>query len=341
MPFIKLFSNDLAIDLGTANTLIWMPGKGIILDEPSVVAYDKATKQIKAIGKDAERMIGKTHRDINVIRPLRDGVIADFEIAEGMLRAFIHRVTKSWQPPRRVVVGVPSGISEVEKRAVRDSAEHAGAKEVYLVAEPMAAAIGIGIDVHQSFGNMIVDIGGGTSEIAVISLAGIVSDISLRVAGNVMNNQIIQYFRRAHNLLIGEHTAELVKIQGGSAGPLKEELQIEVRGRDLVTGVPKLITVTTTSIREALSDTVTEIVNGILRLLEQTPPELAADILERGIFISGGGALLKELDKRIAKDTGLAVYVAEEPLKAVALGTGKILENLNYYSPVLIKNTRY
>jgi len=201
MPLIKLFSNDLAIDLGTANTLIWMPGKGVILDEPSVVAYDKTTKQIKAIGKEAERMIGKTHRDINVIRPLRDGVIADFEIAEGMLRAFIHSVTKSWQPPRRVVIGVPSGISEVEKRAVRDSAEHAGAKEVYLVAEPMAAAIGIGLDVHQSIGNMIVDIGGGTSEIAVISLAGIVSDVSLRVAGNVMNNQIIHYFRRAHKFI--------------------------------------------------------------------------------------------------------------------------------------------
>lgn len=341
MPFLRLFSNDLAIDLGTANTLIWMPGKGVILDEPSVVAFDRNTKHIIAFGNEAQTMIGKTHKDIKVIRPLRDGVIADFEIAEGMLRAFIHKVTRNWQPPRRVVIGVPSGISEVEKRAVRDSAEHAGAREVHLIAEPMAAAIGIGMDVHQSVGNMIVDIGGGTSEIAVISLAGIVVDLSLRVAGNVLNNNIIQFFRRTHNLLIGERTAEIIKLQAGSAAPLEEELEIEVKGRDLVTGVPKMITVSSVDIRKAINEPITEIVNGILRLLEQTPPELAADILERGIFLSGGGALLKELDKRISKATGMAVYVAEEPLKAVVRGAGKVLENLSHYSPVLIKNTRY
>jgi rod shape-determining protein MreB len=341
MAFFRLFSNDLAIDLGTANTLIWMPGKGIILDEPSVVAFDRSSKHIIAIGKDAQTMIGKTHKEIKVIRPLRDGVIADFEIAEGMLRAFIHKVTKNWQPPRRVVIGVPSGISEVEKRAVRDSAEHAGAREVHLIAEPMAAAIGIGMDVHQSLGNMIVDIGGGTSEIAVISLAGIVADLSLRIAGNVLNNNIVQYFRRTHNLLIGERTSEIIKHQAGSAAPMEEELDIEVRGRDLVTGIPKMIVVSSVDIRNALAEPITEIVNGILRLLEQTPPELAADILDRGIFLSGGGALLKELDKRISKDTGMAVYIAEEPLQAVARGAGKVLENLSYYSPVLIKNTRY
>ncbi len=341
MPLFRFFSNDLAIDLGTANTLIWMPGKGVILDEPSVVAFDRNTKHIIAIGHDAQTMIGKTHKDIKVIRPLRDGVIADFEIAEGMLRAFIHKVTKNWQPPRRVVIGVPSGISEVEKRAVRDSAEHAGAREVHLIAEPMAAAIGIGMEVHQSVGNMIVDIGGGTSEIAVISLAGIVTDLSLRVAGNVLNNNIIQFFRRTHNLLIGERTAEIIKHKTGSAAPLEEELEIEVKGRDLVTGVPKMIVVSSVDIRNSLTEPISDIVNGVLRLLEQTPPELASDILERGIFLSGGGALLKELDKRISQATGMAVYIADEPLQAVVRGTGKVIENLSYYSPVLIKNTRY
>lgn len=337
----SFFSNDVAIDLGTANTLVWMKGKGIVLNEPSIVAFDRITKNIIAVGHEASAMVGKTHKDIRTIRPLKDGVIADFEIAEGMLRAFIRKVSQSWQPVRRVVICVPSGITEVEKRAVRDSAEHAGAKEVYLLAEPMAAAIGVGLDVHEPVGNMIVDIGGGTTEIAVIALSGIVSDESIRVAGDEMTDAIIQYFKRKHNMLIGEKTAEVIKHEVGSAFPVEEDLIIEVKGRDLLEGIPRMIEVSSADIREALESSVQLIIEAIMNLLERTPPELSADIFDRGIILTGGGALLKGLDERIARETRLPVHVADDPLTAVVRGSGKVLENLAEYSSVLLKSKRY
>jgi len=268
----NLLSTDVAIDLGTANTLIWMKGKGIVLNEPSIVAFDRNTKHIIAIGHEAQEMLGRTHKDISTIRPLKDGVIADFEIAEGMLRAFIRKVSLSWQPARRVVVCVPTGITEVEKRAVRDSCEHAGAKEVYLIAEPMAAAIGLDLHVHEPVGNMIVDIGGGTTDVAVIALSGIVNHESLRIAGTEMTSAIVQYFKRNHNILIGERTAETIKCEVGSAYPLEEEIEIEVKGRNLLTGIPELITISSSDIREALSECVTTIVEAVRNLLERTPP---------------------------------------------------------------------
>lgn len=337
----SFFSTDLAIDLGTANTLVWMKGKGIVLNEPSIVAFDRNTRNIIAVGHEANAMVGKTHKDIRTIRPLKDGVIADFEIAEGMLRAFIRKVSQSWQPIRRVVICVPSGITEVEKRAVRDSAEHAGAKEVYLLAEPMAAAIGVGLDVHEPVGNMIVDIGGGTTEIAVIALSGIVSDESIRVAGDEMTSAIIQYFKRKHNILIGERTAEIIKHEVGSAYPVEEDVIIEVKGRDLVEGIPRMIEVSSAEIREALEGSVLMIIEAIMNLLERTPPELSADIFDRGIILTGGGALLKGLDERIARETHLPVHIADDPLTAVVRGSGKVLENLAEYSSVLLKSKRY
>ena len=338
---IRLFSNDVAIDLGTANTLIWAKGKGIVLNEPTIVAFDRSTKHIIAIGHEAQAMVGRTHRDIMVIRPMKDGAIADFEITEGMLRAFIRKVSLTWQPARRVVVCVPSGITEVEKRAVRDSCEHAGAKEVHLIAEPMASAIGIGLNVHEPVGNMIVDIGGGTTEIAVIALSGIVNDESVRIAGDEMTSAIVQYFKRQHNILIGDRTAEMIKCQVGSAVPLEEEIEIEVKGRDLVSGIPKMIQVSSVDIREALSEAVHLIVEAVLSLLERTPPELSADILDRGIMLTGGGALLKGLDERIRRETNLPVHVADDPLTAVVRGTGRVLENFSDYSSVLIKSNRF
>jgi rod shape-determining protein MreB len=337
MPGWSLFSSDIAIDLGTANTLIWAKGHGIVLNEPSVVAYDRTTRQLIALGHEAQAMVGKTHRDIRVIRPLRDGVIADFEIAESMLRAFIRRVTNGIFPPRRVIVCVPVGITEVEKRAVRDSAEHAGAKDVHLLSEPMAAAIGVGINVHEPTGNLIVDIGGGTTEIAVIALSGIAAEESIRIAGDEMTNAIIQHFRRRHNMLIGERTAEMIKCQIGSAVPLEEEYEIEVRGRNLLTGIPQMIRVSSEEVREALEEPINAIVQAVLALLERTPPELAADIYERGIILTGGGALLKGLDKRLEQATDLPVHVAEDPLTAVVRGGGKVLEHFEEYASVLLK----
>ncbi len=338
---LRIFTNDVAIDLGTANSLIWMKGKGIVLNEPSIVAFDRSSKHIIAIGHEAQAMVGKTHREIKIIRPMRDGAIADFEITEGMLRAFIRKVSLSWQPARRVVVCVPSGITEVEKRAVRDSCEHAGAKEVHLIAEPMAGAIGIGLNVHEPIGNMIVDIGGGTTEIAVIALSGIVTVESIRTAGDEMTQAIVQYFKRVHNILIGDRTAEMIKHRVGSAAPLDEEIEVEVKGRDLLTGVPKMIRIGSEEIREALSEPVNEIVQAVLNLLERTPPELSADIFDRGIMLTGGGALLLKLDERLKQETGLPVHVADDPLTAVVRGTGHVLENLSDYSNVLIKSTRY
>lgn len=338
---VGLLSNDIAIDLGTANTLIWVKGKGIVLNEPSIVAVDRTTKKIVAIGDEARAMIGKTHKDIHTIRPMKDGVIADFEVAEGMLRAFIRKVSTTWQTARRIVICVPSGITEVEKRAVRDSAEHAGAKEVHLIAEPMAAAIGIGLDVEEPIGNMIIDIGGGTTEIAVIALGGIVNDESIRIAGDEMTNAIVQFFKRNHNILIGEATAERIKHVVGSAMPLHEEITVEVKGRDLVAGVPRMTTVTSAEIREALTEPIIAIVDAVKLSLEHTPPELSSDIFDRGIMLTGGGALLRGLDERLRVETSLPVFVAEDPLTAVARGTGRVLEDLHRYNGVLLKSKRY
>ncbi|MCB0722218.1 MAG: rod shape-determining protein [Ignavibacteriae bacterium] len=337
MGLFGMFSNDIAIDLGTANTLIYMKGKGIVLNEPSIVTFDVGTRKIVAIGDESKKMMGRVHKELNTIRPMKDGVIADFEIAEGMLRLFIKQISSNWMPARRIVVCVPSGITEVEKRAVRDTAEHAGAKEVYLISEPMAAAIGIGLDVFAPYGNMIVDIGGGTTEIAVIALSGITNGVSIRVAGDELTESVVRYFRANHNILIGERTAEEIKCQVGSVMPLKEEVIIEVKGRDLVAGVPKVTEVSSIEIREALNAPVTQMVEAIKVAMEKTAPELAADILDRGIFLTGGGALLKGLDERIRTETGVPVHIAEDPLTAVARGTGKVLEDLDKYRKVMIK----
>ncbi len=286
-------------------------------------------------------MLGREHKEIRVIRPMRDGVIADFEIAEGMIRAFIKEVSYGFKSSKRVVVAIPSGATEVEKRAVRDSAEHAGAKEVHLIAEPMSAAIGIGIDVEAAVGSMIIDIGGGTTEIAVISLAGIVTEESIRVAGDEMNNAIVDFFKKQHNILIGEKTAEGIKMIGGSAMPMNEELTIQVKGRDLGSGTPKEIEVSSVEIREALSPNIKKIVDAVKQTLEKTPPELSSDLLGCGIMLTGGGALLKGLDQKIMLETGLPVHVADDPLTAVVRGVGKVIDNINQYSRVLIRNRQY
>jgi rod shape-determining protein MreB len=341
MGFFDFFSTDIAIDLGTANTLIYLKGKGIVLNEPSIVAYDRSSKRIIALGNKAKEMQGREHKEIRVTRPMRDGVIADFEIAEGMIKAFIKKVSGGILSSRRIVVAVPSGVTEVEKRAVRDSAEHAGAKEVHLIAEPMAAAIGIGIDVEAPIGNMIIDIGGGTTEIAVIALSGIVNEESIRIAGDEMNNAIMQFFKKNHNLLIGERTAEAIKCEVGSAVPLKEEITVQVKGRDLVGGVPKTAEVSSVEIREALNESIIQIVEAVKQSLERTPPELSADILDRGVMITGGGALLKGIDERIRMETNLPVHIAEDPLTAVARGAGKAIENINKYSKVFLRHRRY
>jgi len=337
MPLFGLFSNDIAIDLGTANTLIYMKGKGIVLNEPSIVTFDVNSRKIIAIGEEAKKMMGRVHKELVTIRPMRDGVIADFEMAEGMLKEFIKKISPGIMPARRIVVCVPSGITEVEKRAVRDTSEHAGAKEVHLISEPMAAAIGIGLDVHAPYGNMIVDIGGGTTEIAVIALSGITNVVSIRIAGDELTDAIIRFFRSNQNMLIGERTAEDIKCQAGSVMPLEEEVIIEVKGRDLVAGVPKLTEVSSIEIREALNPSVTQMVESVKVALEKTAPELSSDILGRGIFLTGGGALLKGIDERIKVETGVPVHVADEPLTAVVRGTGKVLEDLNYYKKVMLK----
>jgi rod shape-determining protein MreB len=327
-----LFSHDMAIDLGTANTLVYVKGQGIVLSEPSVVAVNKDTNKVRAVGIEAKNMIGRTPSNIVAIRPMKDGVIADFEIAQEMLRYFIQKVHNRrrlvWP---RVAISVPSGVTPVERRAVTESAVMAGAKKVYLIEEPMAAAIGAGLPVHEPQGCMIVDIGGGTTEVAVISLGGIVFSKSIRVAGDELDQAIIQHLKRTYNMMVGERTAEEIKIAIGSAFPLKEEMEMQVKGRDQVMGLPKILTITSDEIREALKEPVSQIVEAVRITLERTPPELSADIVDRGVVLAGGGALLRGLDQLIMKETGLHVTVAEDPLSAVALGGGKFLEELKNF----------
>jgi rod shape-determining protein MreB and related proteins len=341
MPWMGFLTNDIAIDLGTANTLVYVKGQGIVLNEPSVVAVDKRTDKVLAIGIAAKEMLGRTPYEISAIRPLKDGVIADFEVSEKMLADFIRRVVKHrYLMKPRIIISVPSGITEVEKRAVRDSAENAGAREVFLLAEPMAAAIGVGLPVDQPSGSMIIDVGGGTTEIAVIALNGIVNNTSIRIAGDELDDSIIIYLKKNYNLLIGERTAEEIKCKIGSAYPLEKEDSMEVKGRDLIAGVPKTMKVSSAQIREAVSEPVTQIVEAVRQALEQTPPELASDILDRGIIMTGGGALLRGLDKRLRQETNLPVIVADDPLTCVVRGAGRCLENLPQYSKVLSKSRR-
>jgi rod shape-determining protein MreB len=339
--FLGAFSNDLAIDLGTANTLVYVKGKGIVLSEPSVVAVrtdNRAKNRVLAVGLEAKNMLGRTPGNIVAIRPMRDGVIADFEVTEAMIRHFIHKVhnRRTFVRPR-IIIAVPSGITQVEKRAVRESAESAGAREVFLIEEPMAAAIGAGLPITEPTCNMVVDIGGGTTEVAVISLAGIVYSRSIRVAGDKMDAAILQYVKRKYNLLIGERTAENIKTTIGNAYPDPNELEtMEIKGRDLVTGIPKILTINTEEIRASIAEQVDAIVETIKIALEQTPPELSADIVDKGIVLTGGGGQLRNLDKLLREETGLPITVTDDPLSTVALGSGKTLDSLEILKQVII-----
>jgi rod shape-determining protein MreB len=332
------FSNDMAIDLGTANTLVYVKSDGIVLNEPSIVAIHQADNTVLAVGKEAKAMLGRTPGNIVAIRPLKDGVIADFDVTEKMLGYFIRRVHRRRALVRpRIVIGVPSGITQVEKRAVRDSAMQAGAREVYLIEEPMAAAIGAGMPITEPGGNMVVDIGGGTTEVAVISLSGIVYSRSVRIAGDEMDEAIVQYIRKNYNLLVGERRAEEIKIKLGSAYPMGGERRtMEVKGRDLIDGIPKTIVIGDDEIREALREPIMTIVDAVRTALERTPPELAADIVDKGIVLTGGGALLKGLDLLLRQETNLPITVADDPLSCVALGTGKVLDELDLLKKVAI-----
>ncbi|MDY0189981.1 MAG: rod shape-determining protein [Desulfuromonas sp.] len=338
--FWGMFSNDLAIDLGTANTLVYLKGKGVVVSEPSVVAVQKeanGSKKVLAVGIEAKKMLGRTPGSIVAIRPMKDGVIADFDITEEMLRYFIQKVhnRKALVRPR-IVICVPSGITQVEKRAVKESAESAGAREVYLIEEPMAAAIGAGLPITEANGNMIVDIGGGTTEVAIISLAGIVYAQSVRVGGDKLDEAVTQYIKRKYNMLIGERTAEHIKIEIGSCFKLDEEITMDIKGRDLVSGIPRTLQINSQEIREALAETVNAIVEAVRVALERTPPELAADIVDRGIILAGGGALLNGLDKLLQQETGLPVVIADDPLSCVVLGSGAVLDELNLLRRVTI-----
>ncbi len=327
---LSFLSNDLAIDLGTANTLVYAKNKGIVVSEPSIVAVNKVTGKVEAVGKDAKEMLGRTPGNIVAIRPMKDGVIADFEITEKMLSHFIRKAhNRNTMVRPRIIIGIPSEVTQVEKRAVKDSALKAKASEVYLVDQAMAAAIGAGLPITEPSGNMVVDIGGGTTDIAVISLAGIVYSKSVRVAGNEMDEAIIAYTKKKYNLLIGERTAEQIKLEIGSAFPLDEPVTMEIKGRDLIEGIPKTLTITDAEIREALAEPISQIVNAVRVALERTPPELSADIVDRGIVLTGGGSLLKNLDKLLREETGLPVSVAEDPLSSVVLGTGKMLSDFD------------
>lgn len=331
-----VISRDMGIDLGTANTLVYVRGRGIVLQEPSVVAIKSETKQPVAVGADAKRMIGRTPGNIVAIRPMKDGVIADFDITQTMLRYFINKASRRWSLLRpRLVVCVPSGVTEVEKRAVKEAAHQAGVREVHTIEEPMAAAIGAGLPVNEPTGSMVVDIGGGTTEVAVISLGGVVNPRSIRVAGDEMDEAIINYVKRNYNLAIGERTAEDIKIAIGSAYPINDDAGVDIRGRDLVTGLPKSLRLTGAEVRQALQEPVGAIIDAIRFTLEFTPPELSADIMDRGIVMTGGGALLKGLDKKIAQETGMPVMVSDEPLLCVAKGTGRVVEELEHLRGVL------
>ncbi len=338
-PILGWFSNDLAIDLGTANTLVYVKGKGIVLSEPSVVAVRKNARdrsKVLAVGREAKMMLGRTPGNIVAIRPMKDGVIADFEITEAMLRHFIRKVHNRRSLIRpRIIVCVPSGITPVEKRAVREAAESAGAREVYLIEEPMAAAIGAGLPITEPICNMVVDIGGGTTEVAVISLAGIVYSKSMRMGGDKMDEAILQYVKRTYNLLIGERTSEIIKTTIGNAYPGEME-NMDVKGRDLVTGIPKIISVNSEEVRQAIQEQIDTIVATVKTALEQTPPELAADIVDRGIYLTGGGALLKNLDILLHQETGLPITITEDPLTTVVLGSGKALDNLDILKEVMV-----
>lgn len=336
---LGLFSRDMGIDLGTANSLVYVKGKGIVLREPSVVAVERESGQVLAVGEEAKQMIGRTPGNIIAVRPMKDGVIADFDVTQTMIKYFINRSlrNRTFLIRPRVVVSVPSGVTPVEERAVREAALQAGAREAYLVEEPMAAAIGAGLPVHEPTGNMIVDIGGGTTEVAVISLGGIVTSTSVRIAGDEMDEAIIQYVKKTYNLLIGERTAEEIKIEIGTAYPPENLGSYDVRGRDLVTGLPKTVRVTAEEIYKALTEPVSAILEAIKNTLEQTPPELSADIMDRGIVMAGGGSLLKGLDYLVSEQTGMPVHVADEPLLCVAYGTGRVLENIDILRRVLIQ----
>jgi rod shape-determining protein MreB len=335
--FLGLFSHDIGIDLGTANTLVMVKGRGIVIDEPSVVAVDKASKKVLAIGAEAKRMVGRTPANIVAVRPLKDGVISDFDVTERMLQYFIRAVHDHFGfgiPRPRVVIGIPSGVTEVEKRAVHDAALNAGARAAFLLEEPMAAAIGAGLAIMEPNGCMVVDVGGGTTEVAVIALGGVVVSTSIRTAGDEMDQEIIAYARQVHNMLIGERMAEDIKIEAGSAFPLDEEWTVEIRGRDLATGLPKSVEVSTVELRDALSGSINAIVETVRSAIEVTPPELVADLMYRGIALVGGGALLRGLDRRIAQDTKFPVYVAEDPLTCVVRGTGEALEEAEMLAKV-------
>jgi rod shape-determining protein MreB len=339
--FSSVISHDMAVDLGTASTLVYVEGKGIVLHQPSVVAIERKTGMAIAVGDEAKKMLGRTPDEIKAIRPMKDGVIADFEICEEMLRAFIKMAQKRRSIVKpRVIVCVPSGITEVEKRAVRDSAEHAGAREVYLVAEPIAAAIGVGLPVSSPIGSMVIDIGGGTTEIAVIALSGIVSNTSIRTAGDEMDEAIVEYLRKSYSVLIGEQTAEDIKIKIGSAFPVEESREMEVKGRDLVSGIPRAVKVRSEEIREALREPINLIVLAVKKALEQTPPELAADIVDAGIVMTGGGSLLKGLDALLREETNLPIRVADNPRECIVLGAGRILESQDDFDNVLMQSRR-
>ncbi|MDD5662603.1 MAG: rod shape-determining protein [Candidatus Omnitrophica bacterium] len=334
---LDLASNDIGIDLGTATTLVYVKGEGVVLCEPSVVAVERGTSHVLAVGEEAKRMLGRTPGNIVAIRPMRDGVITNFEVTEAMLRHFIRKVRhRRFQIRPRIVIAIPSGITEVERRAVKESAERAGARDVFLIEEPVAAAIGVGLPIQEPVGNMIIDVGGGTTEIAVISLAGIVFSKSIRIGGDEMNDAIVEYLKKTYNLMVGERTSEDIKIKIGSAYPLEEEMSLEVKGRDLIAGLPKTVTVTSEEIRESLQEPLRAILEVTKISLERTPPELAADLIEHGIVMAGGGSLLKGLDKLISEETGLPVHVADDPVTAVANGTGKVLNEIKYLKKVTV-----